>query len=144
MPDRDHFLSRDQVVALLDERDALREENRQLKAALAPIATLPRAWRLTATESTLLRAMRSVGPNVLHRERAMLALYGTWEDAPCAKILDVLVCKIRTKLMRAQTRIHIETVWGRGFRLSAEGCGRFDEAIKADRAAWHAAQNAAA
>lgn len=131
-----HHLSRDQVVALLEERDTLLEQVRQLEEALAPTAVLPRAWRLTATEERLLRALRAVGPNVLHHERAMLTLYGMFEDAPQQKILDVLVCKIRRKLMEAQAQIRIETIWGRGWRLSAESCARFDALVAADRAAW--------
>lgn len=131
-----HHLSRDQVVALLEERDTLLEQVRQLEEALAPTAILPRAWRLTATEERLLRALRAVGPNVLHHERAMLTLYGMFEDAPQQKILDVLICKIRRKLMEAQAQIRIETVWGRGWRLSAESCAQFDAAVAADAARW--------
>jgi len=131
-----HHLSRDQVIALLEERDNLVEQVRQLEEALAPTSILPRTWRLTKTEERLLRALRAVGPNVLHHERAMLALYGMWDDAPQQKILDVLVCKIRRKLMEAQARVEIETLWGRGWRLTAESCARFDAAVAADRAAW--------
>lgn len=129
-------LNRDQVIALLDERDTLREHIRQLEEALAPTSILPRAWRLTATEERLLRALRAVGPNVLHHERAMLTLYGMLEDAPQQKILDVMICKIRRKLMEGQAQIRIETIWGRGWRMTAESCARFDEAVAADQAAW--------
>lgn len=131
-----HHLSRDQVVALIEERDTLLEQVRQLEEALAPTAVLPRAWRLTATEERLLRALRAVGPNVLHHERAMLTLYGMFEDAPQQKILDVLVCKIRRKLIEAQAQIRIETIWGRGWRLSAESCAQFDAAVAADAKRW--------
>lgn len=131
-----HHLTRDQVIALLEERDILRETVRQLEEALAPTTILPRSWRLTSTEERLLRAVRAVGPNVLHHERAMLALYGMIEDAPQQKILDVLICKVRQKLLHAQAQITIETVWGRGWRMSAESCARFDETVAADRARW--------
>ncbi|GJD36275.1 DUF5131 family protein [Methylobacterium aerolatum] len=40
----------------------------------------------------------------------MLALYAMWEDAPEQKLLDVLVCKIRRKLMEAQAQIRIERI----------------------------------
>lgn len=129
-------LSRDQAVALLEERDTLREHVRQLEEALAPTAILPRSWRLTATEERLLRAVRAVGPNVLHHERAMIILYGMLDDAPQQKILDVLICKLRRKLMEGQAQIRIETIWGRGWRMTAESCARFDEAVAADKAAW--------
>lgn len=95
-------LTREQVIALLEERDTLREHVRQLEDLLAPHAVLPQSWRLCAQEEELLRAIRAVGPNVLHHERAMITLYGMWEDAPSLKTLDVMLCKIRRKLMRAQ------------------------------------------
>lgn len=139
-----HTLSRDQVIALLEERDTLREQVRQLEEALAPMAILPRAWGLTRNEETFLRAIRAVGPNVLHRERALIAVYGMWEEAPDQKIADVLLSKVRGKLMRAQAQIHIETVWGRGWRMSAESCARFDQAVSSDRALWDAPARAVA
>ncbi|MGU3668446.1 helix-turn-helix domain-containing protein [Methylobacterium sp. A49B] len=139
-----HNLSRQQVMALLDQRDTLLEQVRQLEEALAPTAILPRTWRLTATEERLLRALRAVGPNVLHHERAMLALYGMLDEAPQQKILDVLVCKIRRKLMEAQAQVRIETIWGRGWRLSPESCARFDALVGEDRARWAAQAQAVA
>ncbi|MBE7198377.1 MAG: helix-turn-helix domain-containing protein [Parafilimonas terrae] len=139
-----HNLSRQQVMALLEERDTLLEQVRQLEEALAPKAILPRTWRLTATEERLLRALRAVGPNVLHHERAMLALYGMLDEAPQQKILDVLICKIRRKLMEAQAQIRIETIWGRGWRLSPESCARFDALVGEDRARWTARARAVA
>lgn len=129
--------------ALREENDTLREQVRQLQEALAPTAILPRSWCLTKTEERLLRAIRAVGPNLLHHERAMLAIYGMWEDMPEQKILDVLVCKIRRKLMEAQAQIRIETVWGRGWRMTPESCTKFDVAIAADRARWDQARSAA-
>ena len=68
----------------------------------------------------------------------MLAVWGMWDDAPDQNTLNVHVSRIRQKLMHAQARIAIETVWGRGWRLAAESCARFDEALAADRANWEA------
>ncbi|KAB7782408.1 helix-turn-helix domain-containing protein [Methylorubrum populi] len=124
-----HNLTRSQVVALLEERDTLREQIRQLEEALRPTIILPRAWRLTRRESDFLNVLRAAAPNVVHRERMLIALYGTWDDAPEQKITDVYLCKVRRKLMEAQARIEIETVWGRGWRLSPESVVRFDEAV---------------
>ena len=136
MADRDHHLTREQVIALLEERDTLREHVRQLEEALAPTVVLPRAWRLSTSEECLLRAIRAVEPNVLHHERGMIVLYGMLDDAPNQKILDVLICKVRQKLRHAQAQITIETVWGRGWRMSPESCARFDAIVAADQARW--------
>lgn len=77
--------------------------------------------------------LRSAAPNVVHRERMLIALYGLIDEAPEPKILDVYLCKVRRRLMEAQARIDIETVWGRGWRLSPESVARFDEAVTAYR-----------
>lgn len=130
------------LSTLRDENEVLREQVRQLQEALAPRALLPKAWRLTGKQETLLRALRAVGPHVLHHERAMLALYDMWKDAPDQKILDVMICHIRRKLMEAQAQIRIETVWGRGWRMTPESCAMFDAAIAADRARWPATRAA--
>ena len=131
------------LTALREENEILREQVRQLEEALAPRGVLPKAWRLTGKEEMLLRALRAVGPNVLHHERAMLALYGMWEDMPEQKIIDVFICKIRRKLMEAQAQIRIETVWGRGWRMTPESCAMFDAAVAADRARWDQQRSAA-
>lgn len=117
---------------LAEENEELRETVRQLREALVPVIALPRAWRLTNTEERLLRALRAAGGGVVHHERAMIALYGMWDDAPQQKILDVLICKCRRKLMEAQTRISIETVWGRGWRMTRAGIDAFDIAVAAE------------
>ncbi len=98
------------VASPREQNVVLREQVRQLQQALAPVALLPGHWRLTTTKERLLRAIRAVGPNLPLHERAMLALYAMWEDAPEQKLLDVLVCKIRRKLMEAQAQIRIERI----------------------------------
>ena len=136
--------SPEQIIrAQRDEIEPLREKVRQYEEALAPRGLLPRAWRLTGKEETLLRALRAVGPNVLHHERAMLALYGMWEDMPEQKIIDVFICKLRRKLMEAQAQIRIKTVWGRGWRMTPESCAMFDAAVAADQARWDRQRRAA-
>lgn len=137
------IISRDPTAALRNEIDTLREEIRHYQEVLAPNAALPRHWRLLPVEERLLRAIRAVGPNVLHRERAMTALYGTWEDVPEVKSLDVRLCKIRRKLKEARVPIHIETVQCRGWRLTPESCAAYDAAVAADVAKWDQARRAA-
>lgn len=128
-----HHLSRHHVVALIEERDTLREQVRQLEELLRPTIILPSAWRLTRREADFLNVLRSAAPNVVHRERMLIALYGLIDEAPEPKILDVYLCKVRRRLMEAQARVDIETVWGRGWRLSPESVARFDEAVTAYR-----------
>jgi len=131
------------IRAQRDEIETLREENRQLREALAPRVTLPREWRLTKYEERLIRAIRAVGPNVLHQERVMLALYGMADDAPETKSLETMLCKIRRKLREAGAEVTIETVWARGWRMTPESCAAYDAAVAADRARWPAMRRAA-
>ncbi|MBX9596069.1 MAG: helix-turn-helix domain-containing protein [Roseomonas sp.] len=127
-----HDLSRAQVIALLEERDTLRETIRRYEELLKPTVLLPRSWRLTGSETQLLLAIRAVGLNVLHKERAFIAMYGMFDDdAPDMKTLDVFICKLRRKLMEAQTRISIQTVWGRGWCLDADSLTRLNDAVAA-------------
>lgn len=128
-----HDLTREATARLQDECDELRERVRQLEEALTPTILLPRAWRLTRMEGRMLRLLRAGGGNVVHHERAMIALYGMWDEAPQQKILDVLICKCRRKLMEAQARITIETIWGRGWRLTLPSIDAFDIAVAAEQ-----------
>lgn len=132
-----HGFTRDQIKALRDERDELRERIRQLEEALAPTVTLPRAWRLSPQQETLLRALRSAGAGILTRERAMLALYGASDDTPDPKGLSVVISHMRRKL--AATGIGVEGVYGQGWRLTASSLARFDAAVSDHHAQCDAA-----
>lgn len=127
------------IRAQRDEIETLRAQVLQYEEAMAPRTLLPRAWRLTAKEEHLLRALRAVGPNILHHQRAMLTLYGILKDMPEQKILDVMICKIRRKLMEAQAQIRIKTVLGRGWRMTPESYA----AVAADHARWQQQRSAA-
>ena len=122
--------------ALRDENEELREQVRQLREALAPTAMLPRQWRLSPTQERLLRALRAVGKDTLHRERAFHALYASWDDMPEMASLDALVSKLRRRLREAGAPIEIKAVWGRGWRLTPEGCAAYDAAVADDQAQW--------
>ncbi len=145
--DHAHNLTRKQVIDLLEERDILRETVAQLeeklREMLAPQSVmLPRSWRLTRKEELVVLAFLKVGTNTLDRERLMLTLYGMFDDdTPQVKICDVFICKIRRKMMEAQTLIHIETVWGRGWRLEPESLNRLKGVVEAQRASiWEPGQ----
>lgn len=112
------------IVDLLEEIDTLREAVRRYEEILKPSLYAPKAWRLTPSEEGVLLVLYGAKTRVVHRERMLIGLYGILADAPDQKTLDVFVCKIRRKLMEAQARISIETVWGRGWRLTEESHAR--------------------
>jgi len=106
----------------LDEIECERDDARARVAALEealfrPDFRIPPEWKLTPQGVTLLGALIASGDAVLTRAAMMSALYGSDEWAT-PKIIDVLVCKMRTRLK--PHGIEIETVWGRGYRLTRQ------------------------
>jgi DNA-binding response OmpR family regulator len=100
------------------ERDDARARVTELEVALfRPDFRIPPEWRLTRQEVTLFGALIASGDAVLTRAAMMSALYGS-DDWATPKIVDVLMCKMRAKLKPHD--IQVETVWGRGFRLSRQ------------------------
>lgn len=53
---------------------------------------------------------------VFSKEQLLSAVAPAWGDEQEIKIVDVFVCKLRKKI--AGLGLAIETVWGRGYRLS--------------------------
>ncbi len=98
------------------ERDDARARVAELEEALfRPDFRVPPEWKLRRQEVTLLGALIASGDAVLTRAAMMSALYGS-DDWATPKIIDVIMCKMRTKLK--PHGITVETVWGRGYRLS--------------------------
>ena len=103
---------------LESERDNARARVAELEEALfRPDFRVPPEWRLRRQEVTLLGALIASGDAVLTRAAMMSALYGS-DDWATPKIIDVIMCKMRTKLK--PHGITVETVWGRGYRLSRQ------------------------
>ena len=73
--------------------------------------------RLTPKEYEILELLSLRKGTILTKEMFLSHLYGG-TDEPELKIIDVLVCKLRKKLMQATGGSHnIDTVWGRGYVL---------------------------
>lgn len=80
-----------------------------------------RARHLTATEAKLLTALALDPSKVFSKDELMDHMYGG-DDEPEKKIVDVLVCKLRNKLIEMNNGLDvIETNWGRGYRFIPEG-----------------------
>ncbi|MGX7706354.1 helix-turn-helix domain-containing protein [Methylobacterium sp. Gmos1] len=131
--------SRLKIVDLLEEIDTLREAVRRYEELLKPPVYTPRAWRLTAHEEAFLLVLYGAKTRVVHRERMLIGIYGMLADAPDQMILNNYLCRVRRKMMQAQTRISIETAWGRGWRLNEENHARLHAAITGESIAEHAA-----
>ncbi len=70
---------------------------------------------LTAKEQTVLEILMTKKGSVVTKEVFFDHLYNGM-DEPEFKIIDVFICKMRKKLMKASGgKNYIETVWGRGY-----------------------------
>lgn len=100
------------------ENDDLRERIAHLEAALGMNINPHVVLGLTPHEAAIFGILVERGSAT--RDQIMHALYALRHDGeePEVKIVDVLVCKARKKLQRFS--ISIETVWGQGYRMSAE------------------------
>jgi two-component system cell cycle response regulator CtrA len=74
---------------------------------------------LTTKEYAILDHLARRQGTTLTKEMLLNSLYGGM-DVPEVKIIDVFICKLRKKLADASGgKNYIETVWGRGYMLSA-------------------------
>lgn len=78
---------------------------------------------LTKLETKVLFAIVSAQGKPLSKEELLTHLYGDDDDdAPVLKIIDVVVCKIRRKMMTLSNGLDfIQTIWGGGYRFAADG-----------------------
>ncbi len=101
------------------ENDILRERLAAVEKILfaSGFSSVPIEWRLTGSEARIFGTLMS--RDLASKETLMTALYyGRLDDDPDIKIVDLFICKLRKKLK--PFGIPIETVWGNGYRLSAQ------------------------
>lgn len=100
--------------------DQLLEERREFRKAMGyGEVVLPADWRLTPQEHRLVEELvRTPATVVATKERLHAAANGREDPDTELKLVDVLVCKVRRKLTAHVGPDAIETVWGRGYRLS--------------------------
>lgn len=111
-------------------------ENDELRARVAELEEMlfkpgsfvaPIEWRLTAYEERVFAAL--LGKEIATRPHIMSALYDRPGVDPAEeKIVDVMICKLRSKLKPFD--IGIETLWGRGWRLDPRERARLRAASK--------------
>lgn len=88
--------------------------------------------RLTKAEMTLMISLASRPGRTRTKESILADLAGHDPDhGPEIKIVDVYICKIRSKLRAFGVAGHLETVWGSGYRLSEDDTS--NPASSADR-----------
>lgn len=112
------------VKELEVENGELTAQVMQLSAVGAPLADEmvewlpPGMWKfLTRNEMTVVNFLARHRGKIVSRARLMAALYPDPDKQPEAKIIDVLVCKIRKKLLARHVSFVVTTAWGRGYML---------------------------
>jgi two-component system cell cycle response regulator CtrA len=75
------------------------------------------AIRLTRKEFSILELMVRRRNQMVTKQTILNHLYGG-TDEPCAKIVDVFVCKLRKKLEHAGLVGAITTIWGGGYMMA--------------------------
>ena len=119
------------IDGLQAEVDRLQGRVDQLEAAMGMTLVAPLEWRLTPAEQRVFGVL--MARDMATKDAIMAGVYrDAGRDEPELKIVDVYVCKIRAKLKRFQ--IPIETVWGQGFRLTAETKARVRERLAMEAA----------
>jgi two-component system, cell cycle response regulator CtrA len=97
-----------------EENDELHEQVRLLEEAAHGVEMLPPELKLTAKEERVVNAL--LARDVMTKEAIMTALYSDRpNDVPEIKIVDVFVCKIRSKIKKHGLKI--DTHWGRGYSM---------------------------
>lgn len=103
------------------EEDATSQEKLEWVTAtgetdLAELEQLRSRFKMTPIESRLFLILKRgnglIGKEALHRR---LYIDRVTSDIPDSKIVDVLVCKLRSKLIESE--FQIDTVWGQGYKL---------------------------
>lgn len=81
-----------------------------------------RKQHLTQTEARLLTALALDPSKIFSKDDLMDHMYGGSDDEPERKIVDVLVCKLRRKLIEMNDGLDVvRTVWGRGYQFEPKG-----------------------
>jgi len=94
-----------------------------------------RSIRVTPTESAILVDLARRPGETRTKQQIMDAIYGG-EDEPEMKIIDVLVCKLRRKIIEATGGVDVvQTIWGRGYQFVPDG---FQPVYRPNR--WRAAR----
>ena len=75
---------------------------------------------LLPLETEILLHLWNKRGEVLDKKTLYQDIYKNQRRIPAAKIIDVLICKIRQKLKQAGGGAYIQTLWGVGYALQAE------------------------
>lgn len=117
----DSSILKEEIRLLREELEKLKEENRQLRKSILPSEwTPPLEFCFSPIENIIFAILYKNAPNLVSKERFMDAAYGmrAGDKIPEPKIVDVWICKIRSKIR--DHGLMIENIHGQGYRLTQE------------------------
>jgi DNA-binding response OmpR family regulator len=106
----------DPLAALRRQVAEARAENRRLRDELAPPGYVPAVFGLTPIEERAFKALLSREQWTKEALFTSIYLDHAEDDEPEIKIVDVIICKLRKKLV--PLKLEIDTYWCRGYRMS--------------------------
>lgn len=116
------------------ERETLMDRIDMLEGELGITADLPPILGFTRNMGRLLNML--LKREVVTREGAVLAIYSgmpnTWDKEPDPKIIDVFICKLRTRLKKYGIKVSCK--WGLGYFMDGENKRKLRELIAQTRA----------
>jgi two-component system, cell cycle response regulator CtrA len=116
------------------ERNALMDRIDQLETELGIRADIPPMIGVPRNMGRLLAML--LKREVVTREGALLAIYSgmpnTWDKEPDPKIIDVFICKLRTRLKKYGIKVSCK--WGLGYFMDGENKKKLRELIAQSRA----------
>ncbi|MDE1901502.1 MAG: winged helix-turn-helix domain-containing protein [Alphaproteobacteria bacterium] len=116
----------ERIRFLEDALDEAQERIRELEKEKFGIGWMsPGCLKLTPYEERIISAL--MVRDAASKDNLMAAVYADRfeKEEPSIKIIDVFVCKLRQKLSRFD--ISIETIWGRGYKLTPEAKQRIND-----------------
>jgi len=112
------------VIKLETENEELRERVRILEDMLGMTFDAPLQLGLTEKEAKVLGLLTKV--DMATKDAIMFHIYADRpNEVPEIKVVDVFVCKVRQKLKPYD--ISIQTIWGRGYRLTTQDKAKLEE-----------------
>ena len=120
------------VRGLEAEIDRLQARVDQLEGVMGMAWIAPMEWGLTGAQTRVFGVL--MARELATKDAIMAGVYrDVMAEEAQPKIVDVFICHIRRKLK--PFGLTIETVWGRGYRLSAEAKAAVNARLEAGMAA---------
>jgi DNA-binding response OmpR family regulator len=114
----------------LEEELAYFKQALKVEQSEKRLAKLSKVFGFTPSQAKLALALYDRAGGMLTKGFALDILYPNPDEAAEQKIIDVFICKIRTKLIyRCGDQKPINTVWGRGYQMSPAGMAIFAQAL---------------